>query len=284
MASFAIAANTLTVTALNAALAAFRDAMLNSISDQLDVDAIEIEGMPVFVKSEEPKKTRTKKPAAEKAPKPPIQLPWDPIAATKETTRCNALCAAAGLYSQCPKTKSDNSLFCASCAKHGAKYGTIRERLACAPLDFVPPNGGKLKYYANVVGIGGANPKHTPEEVTALLEQCGIRHQDWHYIREPSKRKAKTSTVKADATPPPDTNSGIVATVMNMIGVSTTPPIPPPATNDCDFADDESENSDEDDDDDDDNCQECSGSTTTCTKCPSGAVLSSGTCISECPT
>jgi len=192
--------NTLAVGAMNRYMEQFKRQIAKAagITDQNFDD---VRG-PVFVKSNvavvEPVKKKRASAAEPKVAKekPLIKLPYDEV---NHQDRCQALVVNGGLYTQCANDKVTAGEFCKTCAKHVAtlgapKHGHINDRLACEPMDFVPPSGQQLKYYANVVGLGGPNPKVTLEQMREQFDKFGVVMRDWHTIRAPIKHKAAGKT------------------------------------------------------------------------------------------
>jgi hypothetical protein len=97
-------------------------------------------------------KKAEKEAAAEPVAKPVkeqrIPMPWCGV---RISDRCEALRAYHGLFAQCTADATETSMFCTSCEKTGAQFGTVTMRAACGLFDYTAPNGKKCVRLANVV-------------------------------------------------------------------------------------------------------------------------------------
>jgi hypothetical protein len=95
---------------------------------------------------------KAEKEAAEPVAKPVkeqrIPTPWCGV---RISDRCEALRAYHGLFAQCTADTTETSMFCTSCEKTGAQFGTVTMRAACGLFDYTAPNGKKCVRLANVV-------------------------------------------------------------------------------------------------------------------------------------
>jgi DNA polymerase III gamma/tau subunit len=95
---------------------------------------------------------KAEKEAAEPVAKPVkeqrIPIPWCGV---RIPDRCEALRAYHGLFAQCTADATETSLFCTSCEKTGAQFGTVTMRAACGVFDYTDPKGKKCVRLANVV-------------------------------------------------------------------------------------------------------------------------------------
>ena len=95
---------------------------------------------------------QAEKQAAEPVAKPVkeqrIPIPWCGV---RISDRCEALRAYHGLFAQCTADATETSMFCTSCEKTGAQFGTVTMREACGVFDYTAPNGKKCVRLANVV-------------------------------------------------------------------------------------------------------------------------------------
>ena len=77
-----------------------------------------------------------------------LPIPW---CGKRIDGRCEALRAYHGLFAQCTADTTETSMFCTSCEKTGAQFGTVTMRAACGLFDYTAPNGKKCVRLANVV-------------------------------------------------------------------------------------------------------------------------------------
>jgi DNA polymerase III gamma/tau subunit len=95
---------------------------------------------------------KAEKEAAEPVAKPVkeqrIPMPW---CGKRIDGRCEALRAYHGLFAQCTADATETSMFCTSCEKTCAQFGTVAMRAACDLFDYTAPNGKKCVRLANVV-------------------------------------------------------------------------------------------------------------------------------------
>ena len=95
---------------------------------------------------------KAEKEAAEPVAKPVkeqrIPIPWCGV---RISDRCEALRAYHGLFAQCTADATETSMFCTSCEKTGAQFGTVTMREVCGVFDYTAPNGKKCVRLANVV-------------------------------------------------------------------------------------------------------------------------------------
>ena len=77
-----------------------------------------------------------------------IPIPWCGV---RIPDRCEALRAYHGLFAQCVADSTETSMFCPSCEKTGAQFGTVTMRTACGLFDYTDPKGKKCVRLANVV-------------------------------------------------------------------------------------------------------------------------------------
>jgi hypothetical protein len=84
---------------------------------------------------------------------------------------CTALKPCGGLYTPCGAKQNDGEPFCASCAKHGAKYGTLAERDTVGNYTD-PSDKHEISY-----GTWLAKNEYTIEEVNADLAENGFTFQ-----------------------------------------------------------------------------------------------------------
>lgn len=97
--------------------------------------------------------TETKTP---KEKKTKIPLPWSNE--NVDFTLCNGLAYSYGLFTQCPKSKMDNGVYCAKCQKEAdastagiPNCGTIQQRLATDLLEFKDTKGRKPTSYLKIL-------------------------------------------------------------------------------------------------------------------------------------
>jgi hypothetical protein len=95
---------------------------------------------------------QAEKQAAEPVAKPVkeqrIPIPWCGV---RIPDRCEALRAYHGLFAQCTADSTETSMFCTSCEKSGAIFGTVTMRAASGLFDYTDPKGKKCVRLANVV-------------------------------------------------------------------------------------------------------------------------------------
>ena len=84
---------------------------------------------------------------------------------------CTALKPCGGLYTPCGAKQNDGEPFCASCAKHSAKYGTLAERDTVGNYTD-PSDKHEISY-----GTWLAKNEYTIEEVNADLAENGFTFQ-----------------------------------------------------------------------------------------------------------
>jgi hypothetical protein len=77
-----------------------------------------------------------------------IPIPWCGV---RIPDRCEALRSYHGLFAQCVSDNTETSIFCPSCEKTGAQFGTVTMRAACGLFDYTDPKGKKCVRLANVV-------------------------------------------------------------------------------------------------------------------------------------
>ena len=77
-----------------------------------------------------------------------IPIPWCGV---RIPDRCEALRSYHGLFAQCVADNTETSIFCPSCEKTGAQFGTVTMRAACGLFDYTDPKGKKCVRLANVV-------------------------------------------------------------------------------------------------------------------------------------
>jgi chemotaxis protein histidine kinase CheA len=84
---------------------------------------------------------------------------------------CTALKPCGGLYTPCGAKQNDGEPFCASCAKHSAKYGTLAERDTVGNYTD-PSDKHEISY-----GTWLAKNEYTIEEVNADIAENGFTFQ-----------------------------------------------------------------------------------------------------------
>ena len=77
-----------------------------------------------------------------------IPIPWCGV---RIPDRCEALRSYHGLFAQCVSDNTETSIFCLSCEKTGAQFGTVTMRAASGLFDYTDPKGKKCVRLANVV-------------------------------------------------------------------------------------------------------------------------------------
>jgi len=77
-----------------------------------------------------------------------IPIPWCGV---RIPDRCEALRSYHGLFAQCVSDNTETSIFCPSCEKTGAQFGTVTMRAASGLFDYTDPKGKKCVRLANVV-------------------------------------------------------------------------------------------------------------------------------------
>lgn len=147
-------------------------------------------------KASKPPKEKAEKPAKEpKAPKESrLPIPW---CGHRIDGRCEALRSYHGLFAQCTSDKPESGIFCASCEKAGAPFGTVAMREACGVFDYTDPKGKKCIPLANVVSKfeGGV------EAFIAEASKHGIEIPEQHLAKSTMKRGRPAKVATADTTP-----------------------------------------------------------------------------------
>ena len=77
-----------------------------------------------------------------------IPIPWCGV---RIPDRCEALRSYHGLFAQCVSDNTETSIFCLSCEKTGAQFGTVTMRASSGLFDYTDPKGKKCVRLANVV-------------------------------------------------------------------------------------------------------------------------------------
>jgi chemotaxis protein histidine kinase CheA len=120
---------------------------------------------------------------SEKAKKVSAAFPL-PFNGEHSDVLCQALRQNNGLYTQCQAGKKVGS-FCKSCAQLASKsedgipeYGTISQRLACDPFDYIDPKGRKPTPYTKVM----KKYKLTQEQVLEEAGKFGIQIIEAHFV------------------------------------------------------------------------------------------------------
>jgi len=135
---------------------------------------------------------QAEKQAAEPVAKPVkeqrIPIPWCGV---RIPDRCEALRAYHGLFAQCTADATETSMFCTSCEKTGAQFGTVTMRAACGLFDYTAPNGKKCVRLANVVEKFGFTTTQAFQEEAA---KHGITIPYEHLEKEVKQRGRPKST------------------------------------------------------------------------------------------
>ena len=153
-------------------------------------------------------KSAPKRTAAPKKEKPAFPLPFN---GTMDDDACYGLRKEHGLYTQCPNTKK-NGDYCGSCQRWADKNangkpssGDIRDRVSCAPMEFVDPKGNKVVSYGTVAKKLGID-RETAEREAAKF---GITISEEQWVVEekkrgrPRKSDSETSSVVTEASAAP---------------------------------------------------------------------------------
>jgi hypothetical protein len=155
-------------------------------------------------KAAKPPKEKAEKPAKEpKAPKESrLPIPW---CGQRIDGRCEALRSYHGLFAQCTADKPESGIFCASCEKAAAPFGTVTMREACGVFDYTDPKGKKCVPLANVVSKfeveGGI------DAFIAEAEKHGIEIPEQHLAKSTMKRGRPAKVATADTTPASSRNA-----------------------------------------------------------------------------
>ena len=121
-----------------------------------------------------------------------IPIPWCGV---RITDRCEALRAYHGLFAQCTADATETSIFCTSCEKTGAQFGTVTMRAACGLFDYTDPKGKKCVRLANVVEKFGFT---TCEAFQVEAAKHGITIPYEHLEKEVKQRgRPKSSSPRA---------------------------------------------------------------------------------------
>ena len=156
---------------------------------------------------------QAEKQAAEPVAKPVkeqrIPIPWCGV---RILDRCEALRAYHGLFAQCTADATETSMFCTSCEKSGAIFGTVTMRAACGLFDYTDPKGKKCVRLANVVdkfevegGLEAFVAEAAKHDITIPAEHLTKEVKQRGRPKSTSPR-ASTSTASKVATS--DTGSG----------------------------------------------------------------------------
>jgi hypothetical protein len=155
-------------------------------------------------KAAKPPKEKAEKPAKEpKAPKESrLPIPW---CGERIVGRCEALRSYHGLFAQCTADKPESGIFCASCEKAAAPFGTVTMREACGVFDYTDPKGKKCVPLANVVSKfeveGGI------DAFIAEAAKHGIEIPEQHLAKSTMKRGRPAKVATADTTPASSRNA-----------------------------------------------------------------------------
>jgi hypothetical protein len=155
-------------------------------------------------KAAKPPKEKAEKPAKEpKAPKETrLPIPW---CGERIVGRCEALRSYHGLFAQCTADKPESGIFCASCEKAAAPFGTVTMREACGVFDYTDPKGKKCVPLANVVSKfeveGGI------DAFIAEAAKHGIEIPEQHLAKSTMKRGRPAKVATADTTPASSRNA-----------------------------------------------------------------------------
>ena len=121
-----------------------------------------------------------------------IPIPWCGV---RIPDRCEALRSYHGLFAQCVSDNTETSIFCPSCEKTGAQFGTVTMRAACGVFDYTDPKGKKCVRLANVVEKFGFTTCQAFQEEAA---KHGITIPYEHLEKEVKQRgRPKSSSPRA---------------------------------------------------------------------------------------
>jgi hypothetical protein len=121
-----------------------------------------------------------------------IPIPWCGV---RIPDRCEALRSYHGLFAQCVSDSTETSIFCPSCEKTGAQFGTVTMRSACGVFDYTDPKGKKCVRLANVVEKFGFTTCQAFQEEAA---KHGITIPYEHLEKEVKQRgRPKSSSPRA---------------------------------------------------------------------------------------
>jgi len=149
-------------------------------------------------KSERPVKERPVKSVAEKEsvsrrPSPSFPLPFS---GEFDDACCYGLRQNQSLYTQCLVLRKGDAAYCKSCQSQADKnasgepdYGTIQQRLAVAPLDFVTAQGKKPLHYTKTM----KKLELTREQVEEEAAKFGITVAECHFSEPTASASASES-------------------------------------------------------------------------------------------
>lgn len=116
---------------------------------------------------------------------------------------CKALRFNHGLYTQCTNEVSESVAFCATCLKQTLSnanekpnFGTIADRLAVGPMEYVDPKGKKVVSYANVM----AKLKLTREAAIAEAARFGWAIPEEQFeLKQRPRGRPKSAPVSSES-------------------------------------------------------------------------------------
>jgi hypothetical protein len=133
-----------------------------------------------------------------------IPIPWCGV---RIPDRCEALRAYHGLFAQCTADATETSMFCTSCEKTGAQFGTVTMRAASGLFDYTDPKGKKCVRLANV--IDKFEVEGGMDAFIAEAAKHGITIPAEHQTKEVKQRgRPKSTSPRATKIATSDTGSG----------------------------------------------------------------------------